>query len=136
MQKKPRAALPLFRQCIKLAPRNGRLLINLGASFHILGDYNKAELFFQEALRRTARDRIAVLWRIKNQLEVGDLSTVDADLEDLVSRVSIDKFITWLRRCFSLKIYKNEVLVPEQNSKLIESITAQYLRKTDRIGQF
>jgi len=135
MQNRPREALPLFRQCIKSAPRNGRLLVNLGANFHILGDYRKADLFFREALRRTARDRIAVLWRIKNQLDAGDLSTVDGDLEDLVSRVSIDKLIAWLKKCFSLKIYKDEVLVPEKDSKLIERIKAQYLRKTDGIGQ-
>jgi Flp pilus assembly protein TadD len=135
MQKRPREALPLFQQCIKLAPRNGRLLINIGASFHILGDYGKAELFFREALKRTARDRIAVLWRIKNQLDAGDLSTADAELEDLVSKITIDKLIAWLKRCFSLKIYKDEVLVPEKDSKLIERIKTHYVRKTDRIEQ-
>jgi tetratricopeptide (TPR) repeat protein len=135
-QNQPREALLLFRKCIQLAPRNGRLLINIGASFHSLGDYRKAELFFKEALRRTARARIALLWRVKNQLEAGDgdASTIDADLDELLSKAPIDKLIAWLQKCFTYKIYKDEVLVPEKGEKLIESIKAQYRSKLDRFG--
>jgi tetratricopeptide (TPR) repeat protein len=133
-QHRPREALQLFRKCIQLAPRNGRLLINIGASFHALGDYRKAELFFKEALRRTARARIALLWRVKNQLEAGDESTIDADLEELLSKAPPDKLITWLHKCFTHKIYKDEVLVPEKGGKLIESIKAQYRSQLDRLG--
>jgi tetratricopeptide (TPR) repeat protein len=133
-QNQPREALLLFRNCIRLAPRNGRLLINIGASFHSLGDYRRAELFFKEALRRTARSRIALLWRVNNQLEAGNASTIDGDLEELLSKAPIDKLITWLNKCFTHKIYKDEVLVPEKGGKLIESIKAQYLRKLDQIG--
>jgi tetratricopeptide (TPR) repeat protein len=133
-QNQPREALLLFRKCIQLAPRNGRLLLNIGASFHSLGDYRKAELFFKEALRRTARSRIALLWRVKNQLEAGEATTIDADLEELLSKAPIDKLITWLHKCFTYKIYKDEALVPEKGGKLIESIKAQYLSKLDRIG--
>jgi tetratricopeptide (TPR) repeat protein len=112
------------------------LLINIGASFHSLGDYRKAELFFKEALRRTARARIALLWRVKNQLEAGDgdASTIDADLDELLSKAPIDKLIAWLQKCFTYKIYKDEVLVPEKGEKLIESIKAQYRSKLDRFG--
>jgi tetratricopeptide (TPR) repeat protein len=133
-QNRPREALLLFRKCIQLAPRNGRLLINIGASFHSLDDYRKADLFFKEALRRTARSRIALLWRLKNQLEAGNDSSIETELEELISKAPIDTLITWLHKCFTDKIYKDEVLVPEKGEKLIESIKAQYLRKLDRIG--
>jgi tetratricopeptide (TPR) repeat protein len=133
-QNRPREALLLFRKCIQLAPRNGRLLINIGASFQSLGNYRKAELFFKEALRRTARARIALLWRVKNQLVTGDTSTIDADLDELLSKAPIDKLIMWLQKCFTYKIYKDEVLVPEKGEKLIESIKAQYLSKLDRFS--
>ena len=134
-QRRPREALSLFRQCIQLAPRNGRLLINIGASFYSLGDYRKAELFFREALRRTARSRIALLWLVKSQLETGDASTINANLEELLSKAPIDKLIAWLHKCFNFKIYKDDILIPEKDDKLIDRIKAQYLGKLDRIGR-
>jgi Flp pilus assembly protein TadD len=134
-QHRPREALSLFRQCIQLAPRNGRLLINIGASFYSLGDYRKAELFFREALRRTARSRIALLWLVKSQLETGDASTINANLEELLSKAPIDKLIAWLHKCFNFKIYKDDILIPEKDDKLIDRIKAQYLGKLDRIGR-
>jgi tetratricopeptide (TPR) repeat protein len=135
LQERPHEALPFLQQSIRLEPRNGLLLINVGASFHALGDYRKADLFFREALRRTARDRVALLWRIKNQMDAGDTTTIDADLEELVSMVPIDKLRKWLRKCFANKIYKNDILVPGKDDKLIERIQAQYLRKIDSIGE-
>lgn len=133
-QKRPREALQLFRQCIQLEPHNGRLLLNIGASFYSLGDYRKAYLFFTEALRRAGRDRIALLWRIKNQLEAEDVSSIDADLEKLISKAPVDKLTAWLDKCFSYKIYKDDILVPEKDNQLIDRIKAQYLLQLDRMG--
>jgi tetratricopeptide (TPR) repeat protein len=133
-QNRPREALLLFRKCIQLAPRDGRLLINIGASFHSLGDYRKAGLFFKEAHRRTARSWIALLWRVNNQLDAGDATSLEKDLEELLSKAPIDKLITWLHKGLTQKIYKDEILFPAQGGKLIESIKTQYLRKLERIG--
>ena len=134
-QHRPREALMLFRRCIQMAPRNGRLLINIGACFYSLGDYAKAQLFFTEALKRTERSRIALLWRVKNRQVIGDTEAIDADLEELLSKAPIDKLIVWLRKCFTQKIYKDEVVVPQNDVHLIDSIKAQYRRKSDRIGK-
>jgi hypothetical protein len=49
--------------------------------------------------------------------------------------VPIDKLRKWLRKCFANKIYKNDILVPGKDDKLIERIQAQYLRKIDIIGE-
>jgi tetratricopeptide (TPR) repeat protein len=133
-QNRPREALLLFRKCIQLAPRDGRLLINIGASFHSLGDYRKAGLFFKEAHRRTARSWIALLWRVNNQLDAGDATSLEKDLEELLSKAPIDKLITWVHKGLTQKIYKDEILFPAQGGKLIESIKTQYFRKLERIG--
>jgi tetratricopeptide (TPR) repeat protein len=135
LQERPHEALALLQQCLRLEPRNGFLLINVGASFHALGDYRKADLFFSEALGRTARDRVALLWRIKNQLDAGETATIDADLEEIVSGISVDKLTMWLRKRFANKIYKKDILVPGIDDKLIERIQAQYLSKLDSIGE-
>ena len=134
-QNRPREALLLFRRCIQLAPSRGQFLINIGASYYSLGDYHKANLFFTEALRRNARSRIALLWRLKSQLDTGDSAARNANMEELLSRVPIDKMIAWLRKIFSQKIYKDEVVVPQKDALLIESLRAQYHRKLDRIGE-
>jgi Flp pilus assembly protein TadD len=134
-RQRPRDALALLRQCIRLEPRNGRLLINIGACFYALGDYQRANLFFSEALRRTSRLRIALLWSIKNQLKLRNGKILDADLEDLISRAPADKIIKWLHKCFSYKIYKDDILAPQQDDQLIDRIKAQYIRKLDQMGE-
>jgi tetratricopeptide (TPR) repeat protein len=135
LQERPHEALALLQQSIRLEPRTGHLLINVGASFHALGDYRKADLFFREALRRTPRDRLILLWRIKNQMDAGDTTTIDADLEEIVSIVPVDKLTKWLRKAFTYKIVNNDILIPAKDDKLIERIQAQYLRKIDIIGE-
>jgi tetratricopeptide (TPR) repeat protein len=135
LQERPHEALALLQQSIRLEPRNGLLLINVGASFHALGDYRKADLFFREALRRTPRSRLILLWRIKNQMDAGDTTTIEADLEEIVSIVPVDKLTKWLRKAFAYKIVNNDILIPAKDDKLIERIQAQYLRKIDIIGE-
>jgi Tfp pilus assembly protein PilF len=133
VQQRPLEALSLFRQGIRMSPRNGRLLINVGACFYALGDYQRADLFFNEALRRTSRSRIALLWYAKNQLKIGDDAMINAALADLISRAPADKIITWLHKCFSAKIYKDDVLAPQKDNQLIDRIRAQYVSKLDQI---
>jgi tetratricopeptide (TPR) repeat protein len=111
------------------------ILLLHGASFHALGDYRKADLFFREALRRAPGDRLILLWRIKNQMDAGDTTTIDADLEKIVSIVPVDKLTRWLRKAFAYKIVNNDILIPPKDDKLIERIQAQYLRKIDKIGE-
>ena len=59
----------------------------------------------------------------------------NATMEELLSKVPIDKMIAWLRKIFSQKIYKDEVVVPQKDAFLIESLRAQYRSKSDRIGE-
>ena len=134
-QNRPREALLLFRQCMQLAPGHGQFLINIGASYNSLGDYHKANLFFNEALRRTARSRIALLWQVKSKLDTGDTAACNTNLEELISTVPIDKLTVWLRKIFTQEIYKDEVVVPRKDTSLMDSIKAQYRRKSDRIGE-
>jgi tetratricopeptide (TPR) repeat protein len=138
MLDRPHEALKLLRQSIRLEPRNEHLLVNVGASFHALGDYRKADLFFREALRMSPRDRLILIWRIKNNIDAensADTTTVDADLEKIVTMIPVDKLGKWLRKAFTYKIYKNDILIPAKDDRLIERIQAQYLRKIDRIGE-
>lgn len=135
MLDRPQEALPLLQRSIRLEPRNGNLLVNLGANFHVLGDYRKADLFFREALRRSPGDRVILLWRVKNKIDAGDSATIDADLDMMVSIVPADKLMRWLRKAFAYKIYKNDILIPRKDDRLIERIQAQYLRKIDRFGE-
>ena len=135
-QQRPKEALELLRQCIRLEPRNGRLLINIGSCFYSLGDYRKAELFFNEAFRRNSRSRIALLWLIKNQLDSSkNTANIDKNLEELLTRAPINKLIPWLNKCFTYKIYKDDILAPQKDDKLIEIIKAQYIRKLDHLGR-
>jgi tetratricopeptide (TPR) repeat protein len=135
MLDRPQEALPLLRKSIRLEPRNGHLLVNVGACFNALGDYRKADLFFREALRRIPGDRLILLWRIKNKMDAGDSETIEADLGKIVTRVPADKLRKWLRKAFAYKVYKNDILIPAKDDKLIERIQAQYLRKIDRMGE-
>ena len=136
---RPNEALSLLQQSIRLEPRNAHLLINTGASFHALGDYRKADLFFREAIRRIPEDRLALLWRIKNKIDAGnsvDTASIDADLEKIVSGIPVDKLGDWLRRAYAYKIYENDILVPSKDGKLIERIQTQYLRKINSIDEY
>jgi tetratricopeptide (TPR) repeat protein len=136
---RPHEALPLLQRSVRRKPRNGHLLINMGAAFHALGDYRKADLFFREALRRIPGDRLALLWRIKSKLDAGnsvESTTIIADLEKIASGIPVDKLRNWLRRAYAYKIYKNDVLVPAKDEKLIQRIQAQYLLKIESIDEF
>jgi Flp pilus assembly protein TadD len=62
IQNQPQEALVLFRQCLKLEPAEAHYYLNVGTGLHLLGDFQRAELFLLQALRNTKRDRIALLW--------------------------------------------------------------------------
>ena len=68
-------------------------------------------------------------------MDAGDTTTIDADLEKIVSIVPVDKLTRWLRKAFAYKIVNNDILIPPKDDKLIERIQAQYLRKIDKIGE-
>ena len=68
-------------------------------------------------------------------MDAGDTTTIDADLEEIVSIVPVDKLTKWLRKAFTYKIVNNDILIPAKDDKLIERIQSQYLRKIDIIGE-
>ena len=97
IQNQPQEALSLFRRCLKLEPAEAYYYLNVGAGLHLLGDFQRAELFMRQALRDTQRDRIALLWNAKNCLAMGKPSKADSLLDELVAKLPFDVLNSWLK---------------------------------------
>ena len=136
IQNQPQEALVLFRRCLKLEPANAHYYLNVGAGFHLLGDYQRAELFLFQALRDTRRERIALLWNAKNYLAMGKPSTADSLLDELVAKLPIDELNLWLKMGFKARVYKSEIIFPAADATLGNLLAAKYRQRLPALEQW
>ena len=136
IQNQPQEALVLFRRCLKLEPANAHYYLNVGAGFHLLGDYQRAELFLFQALRDSRRDRIALLWNAKNYLAMGKPSMADSLLDELVAKIPIDELNLWLKMGFKVRVYKSEIIFPAADATLGNLLAAKYRQRLLALEQW
>ena len=136
IQNQPQEALVLFRRSLKLEPANAHYYLNVGAGFHLLGDYQRAELFLFQALRDSQRERIALLWNAKNYLAMGKPSTADSLLDELVAKLPIDELNLWLKMGFKARVYKSEVIFPAADATLGNLLAAKYRQRLPALEQW
>lgn len=135
LQNRPREALELFRQCLKLEPTNMRYHLNTGAGFYLLGDYQRAELYFLRALRDAQRDRLALLWNAKNYLAMEKHSKADSLLDELIAKLPFDELNLWLKMGFKARLYKSEIIFPAADKTLGNLLAAKYSRRLPALVQ-
>jgi tetratricopeptide (TPR) repeat protein len=126
LQDQPRKALGLFRKCVRMEPGNASHFINLGAGFVLMGDYQRAELFFDRALRDTSREPLALLWSAVNYIRMADLDRTDLVLNELAAKLPLVQLTLWLRKGFEARIYKSDIIFPAADHKLVRRLVVKY----------
>jgi tetratricopeptide (TPR) repeat protein len=126
LQGQLREAVALSRRCVKMEPDNASHFINLGAGFVLMGDYQKAELFFDRALRDTGREPLALLWSAVNYIRMVDIDRADLVLNELAAKLPLDQLTLWLRKGFEARIYKSDIIFPAADEKLVRRLVVKY----------
>ena len=135
IQNRPQEGLTLFRQCLKLEPANAHYHLNVGAGLHLLGNYQKAELFLLQALRDTQRERIALLWNAKNYLAMGKLPAAASLLDELVAKLPLDELNLWLKMGFKVRLYKSEIIFPAADETIRTLLAEKYRQRSLALEQ-
>ena len=136
IQNQPQEALVLFRRCLKLEPAKANYYLNVGAAFHLLGDFQRAELFLLQALRDTQRDHIALLWNAKNYLAMGKPSMADSLLDELVAKLPFDVLNTWLETGFKVRFSNDKFIFPAADATLGNLLAAKYRQRLQALEQW
>ena len=126
LQDHPGKAMAQFRKCIKMEPDNASHFINLGAGFVFMGDFQRAELFFNRALHDTDRDHLALLWSAVNYIRRGDTRQADLILAELAANMSLNELALWLRKGFESRVYKSDIIFPEADEELVKRMVVRY----------
>lgn len=105
-----------------LAPRNKRVLLNLGVSLSLAGEYSNANKFLQQALQMFPDDIVPHFYLIENSIRAEDLPSVDRYLTKLLflfDRISIESKLNSLSEEHFLIPFSRELIVPVVHNRII-----------------
>jgi tetratricopeptide (TPR) repeat protein len=105
-----------------LAPRNKRVLLNLGVSLSLAGEYSDANNFLQQALQMFPDDIVPYFYLIENSIRAEDLPGVDRYLTKLLflfDRISIESKLNSLSEEHFLIPFSRELIIPVVHNRII-----------------
>jgi tetratricopeptide (TPR) repeat protein len=129
-QKKPQAALEYLRGALRKAPKAKRALVAIGQSFNLMGQYQRAEWFYRQALRIAPNDMLIYFCLIENSLNAGEVQNADRYVERLLARFNINKIQAQLKVTSSnifMAPYSPDLLAPVIRKKLEKISDEVYL---------
>jgi Tfp pilus assembly protein PilF len=107
-----RRGLSQFKQCIKLSGPQSGVLINIGATHSLSGNFNRANWFLNAHLAKQPKEKMALLWLVQNHLNRGDMQTADHHLNQLLKTTSDKALLAWLTRLSRRPLHNDQLIVP------------------------
>jgi protein O-mannosyl-transferase len=104
------------------APRNKRVLLNLGVSLSLAGEYSDANKLFQQALQMFPDDIVPHFYLIENSIRAEDLHSVDRYLTKLLflfDRISIESKLKSRSEEHFLIPFSRELIAPVVHNRII-----------------
>jgi len=129
-KKKPKDAIFYLRKCLKQNPLYRKSLINTGAAFCLMEQYERAEWFLRRAYIFYPKDTLILLWLIDINLKSGDKGDVDLYMDELFALVRVNGFAS-----IAEKISDHTLMVPVSGQEVILKIAAKLEKKSDEIAQ-
>jgi len=114
-------ALLFLNRAHDLAPRNKIVLLNIGVSLSLAGDYADANKIFQQVLQIFPDDIALYLYLIENSIKAEDLPSVDrylTRLSFLFDRVSIESELNSLSEEHFLIPFSRELITPVVHKRI------------------
>ncbi|MBW1793483.1 MAG: tetratricopeptide repeat protein [Deltaproteobacteria bacterium] len=129
-QKRFDEALPYFRKCLKLNPDYKKAMINMGASFCLVGEYNRAEWFLRVTSSRFPKDVLTLLWLIEVNLRTDDKEDADRYMDKLFALVNVNELVSTLK-----KFPENENMAPVSQDLLNQAIAGRLTLRAEMIAR-
>jgi len=129
-QKKPKDAISYFKKCLKQNPLYRKSLINMGAAFCFMEQYERAELYLRRAYVFYPKDTLILLWLIDINLKSGDKGDVDRYMDELFALVRVNGFMSIAKR-----LSNHNFMVPVSESALLQEITKKLEEKSEEIAR-
>ena len=127
-QNQPAEALGYLRQALKLAPRDKRILLNIGLALNVLGSYRQAEWFFRRVKSILPHDMRPYLYLIEAGLKLENTAKTERYLADLVSSFSAQNLHLKHRDCF-----KDMGLRPASQKLICHAVDAKISKMADEM---
>ncbi len=126
-QKKPEEALIYFDKTLELEPANpASVWLNAGVAHSLTGQYQKAEILFNEALKNTSRDIRLDFALIENSVRAGNLPDTEKYVKQLFLKFSIQEILDGLAvfsENFRTAPMSSELVIPAVRQKLLQLST-------------
>ena len=132
-QKKYRQGLQYFKKCLQLRPLKRLTLINIGAAFSLMENFQRAELYFITGLVQQPGNKYNLLWLIRNAAQKGDWIEADGYIEKLLNSTSVNGLVFWLNSVSQDWLYNDSLLAPELNQKIRDRLHLKYLERIEDI---
>lgn len=86
----PEEALKLFRMANQISPGEPKTYIQIGVSMSMMGHYQKADWFLNQARRLTHNDMIPLFYQIDNYIKSGNKESLNQKVDLLVRQFHIN----------------------------------------------
>jgi tetratricopeptide (TPR) repeat protein len=128
--------LAYFKRCFRLKSRLPAVLVNAGAAYSLSGNFQKAERFFKTYLGQQPNDKIALLWLVQNAIKSDDLPQADIYMNRLIRMVPVNDIVAWLRKDVGQALYKDTMIAPEVDPRILSRLTKMSKLHTKQINFF
>lgn len=115
-------ALEYFRNANKLSPQNVMIFVNIGTSFSMMGQYQKADWFLKQANQMTTGNIIPLFCLLDNHIKAGNGDALNTDVNELVKNFSIEYIQDTLQQ-----LSHSKSMVPI-STKAVSTFIAENLR--------
>ncbi len=121
-QNQPEASLAYFRGALRSAPRDKKILLNIGIAFSMLDRYRQAEWFLERAKKLWPEDIRAYLYLIEAGQATRNTAKAERCLDELLTRFTLNRLGIDRPSCFAgygLRPASRKLICRAVNAKII-----------------
>ena len=130
-QNQPGNALVYFRQALKSAPQDKKILLNIGMALSRLGHYRQSEWFWHRVKKRWPGDIRPYLYLIEVGQKTNNMVQTERYLDDLIARFTLKRLTAEQPHCFEdagLSNTSRKLICDAVNAKIM-SLAEDMVRK-------
>jgi protein O-mannosyl-transferase len=124
-------ALSHFKKCLNRNPFNKEAILNIGITYNLMMQYDRAEGFLKLIHLRFPEDRMCLLWLIQTNLKCDDTAMVDRYTDKLLRLIRIEELNSIMAKASGIDLMDSlsRELVLGQISKRLTEYTEKVRRQ-------
>jgi len=115
-------ALRDFKTVMKPGPESAAGLLNAGAVYVTLGQYDKADAFLASVPSGSEFMVPSFFWSLKSAVMRGDPALVSGCSDRLLTSMSMSELLDWMGMIRRSRIFKDQILLPPLEGRLLKAV--------------